>query len=66
MTEEELSAFYSKIHTGAKAAVSQAIERHRKLGEPIAIWQDGKVVVLSAEEIPQTQQDSQTGKESHA
>lgn len=66
MTEKQLNAFYSKIHTGAKAAVSQALERHRKLGEPVAIWQEGKVVVLSPGEIPQAQQESQAEERNHA
>lgn len=66
MTEAELNALYSKIHTEAKAAVSQALERHRKLGEPIAIWQEGEVVVLSAQEIPQIQQDNQAEEGNHA
>lgn len=33
-------------------AVWQAVIRHKKLGESVAVWQDGRVVVLSAEDIP--------------
>ncbi len=36
----------------AQQAVSEAIERHRRLGESIVIWRDGKIVTLSADEIP--------------
>ncbi|CAC5340965.1 MULTISPECIES: hypothetical protein [Planktothrix] len=43
----------SQIDTGVKLAIAKAVERHRKLGESISIWQDGKVVTLTAEEIPQ-------------
>ena len=32
-------------------AVWQAVLRHKKLGESIAVWQDGRVVTLTAEEI---------------
>jgi hypothetical protein len=41
----------TKIDVGVKAAVAAAIERHRKLGESIAVWQDGKVVILTADRI---------------
>lgn len=41
----------SKIDAGVKAAITQAIEKHRKLGQSISIWRDGKVVTLRAEEI---------------
>jgi transcriptional antiterminator Rof (Rho-off) len=41
----------TKINAGVKAAVAAAIERHRKLGESIAVWQDGKVVILTADRI---------------
>jgi ABC-type proline/glycine betaine transport system ATPase subunit len=51
MTEEEMS----KIYSGVKVAISEAIERHRKLGESISIMRDGKIVTLTAEEIPQVQ-----------
>jgi hypothetical protein len=53
MTEDEMRVIHQKIAEGARVAVAEALERHRKLGESIAIWKDGKVVVLSAEQIPQ-------------
>jgi hypothetical protein len=51
MTEEEMKNLHSIIDVGIKEAVAQAIERHRKLGQPISIMQNGKIVTLSAEEI---------------
>jgi hypothetical protein len=51
MTNEEIKTLHQKITEGGKVAVAEAIARHRKLGEAIAIWQDGKVVVLSADQI---------------
>lgn len=45
----------SKIDAGVKAAITQAMEKHRKLGQSISIWRDGKVVTLTAEQIPQIQ-----------
>jgi len=53
MNESEPRQLLSrKIDAGVKAAVAAAIERHRKLGESIAVWQDGKVVILTADRIP--------------
>ncbi|MGA7925926.1 MAG: hypothetical protein WCA20_08015 [Candidatus Sulfotelmatobacter sp.] len=34
-----------------KAAVAKAIDEHARLGLPIYIGRDGKVVVLSADEV---------------
>ena len=53
MAEEQLLS--NKINDAVQTAIALAIERHRKLGESIAIWQDGKVVVLTADQIPQYQ-----------
>jgi len=50
----------SQIDTGVKLAIAKALEKHRKLGESISIWQDGKVVTLTAEEIPQIPSDNQS------
>ena len=33
-------------------SIHQALRRHKLLGESIAVSQDGKVVILSPEEIP--------------
>jgi hypothetical protein len=52
MTEDEMRVIHQKIAEGARVAVAEALERHRKLGESIAVWKDGKVVVLSADQIP--------------
>jgi hypothetical protein len=52
MNEQEMIALHKKIDAGVKAAVAAAIERHRKLGESIAVWEDGKVVILTADRIP--------------
>jgi hypothetical protein len=50
----------SQIDTGVKLAIAKALEKHRKLGESISIWQDGKVVTLTAEEIPQIPSENQS------
>ncbi|MCY7285292.1 MAG: hypothetical protein LH679_18060 [Cyanobacteria bacterium CAN_BIN43] len=56
MTEENQITLYDQITEAARDAIAQALERHRKLGESIAVWQDGKVVVLSADQIPLPQE----------
>jgi hypothetical protein len=60
MTTEEMDNLYQKIFEGGKVAVAEALERHRKLGEAIAVWKDGKVVILSADQIPQRQEAHQS------
>jgi 20S proteasome alpha/beta subunit len=58
MSEVNPVASHEKITEVAKSAIAQAIERHRKLGESIAVWQEGKVVILSADQIPTMQKSS--------
>jgi hypothetical protein len=41
-----------RILAAMRAAVREALWRHKQLGNPIAIWQDGRVVWLQPEEIP--------------
>ncbi len=59
MTEEEIRTRHQKSRDGVKVAISQALERHRKLGDAIAIWRDGSVVVLTADQIPNMQNTQQ-------
>ncbi|MGG6265390.1 hypothetical protein ACQ4M3_24585 [Leptolyngbya sp. AN03gr2] len=51
MTENDFNTNQEKILEGVRAAIAQAIERHRRLGESIAVWKDGKVVILEANQI---------------
>lgn len=48
MLTDDLS---KRIDQGLRKAVRDALIRHKLLGESIAIWKDGKVVVVPAEEI---------------
>ncbi len=48
----------TQIDKGVKQAIALAIERHRRLGESICIWQDGKVVTITADRIPPLDLDS--------
>jgi len=40
-----------KIDAIVKAAVSDAIDKHKKLGQSISIWKDERVVTLTPEQI---------------
>jgi len=40
-----------KIQEGLRKAITNALARHKLLGESIAIWKDGKVVIVPAQEI---------------
>jgi hypothetical protein len=55
----------SQINAGVQESIAQAIERHRKLGESIAVWRDGKVVVLTADQIPPMRSPSAPPVEPH-
>ena len=48
-----------RITEAIQRAVRDAVEEHRLLGNPIAVWRDGKVVWLQPEEIPVRQADRQ-------
>jgi len=63
MAEIRQTASYEKLTEIAKTAIAQAIERHRKLGESIAVWKDGKVVVLTADQIPLLQNEDSHDQE---
>jgi hypothetical protein len=41
-----------RIVAAMQRAVREAIEQHRKNGNPIAIWRDGAVVWIPPEDIP--------------
>ena len=36
----------------AKEAVRDALREHKRLGQSVVIWQDGKVVTVAPEDIP--------------
>jgi hypothetical protein len=48
----EIFATPGLIEAAMQKAARQAIRRHKLLGESIAVSQDGKVVILPPEEIP--------------
>ncbi len=58
MDNQEMAILHRRIEQGVKVAVAQALDRHRRLGESIAVWHDGKVVTLPPDQIPVIENDS--------
>ncbi len=58
MNNNQLCELHQKINQGVEKAINKAIERHKKLGESIAIWEKDQVVVLSADQIPKISNNS--------
>jgi hypothetical protein len=42
----------TEIDKALELAVQDALWRHKQLGNPVAVWRDGKVVWIPPEEIP--------------
>jgi hypothetical protein len=40
------------VDRALQRAVRQALTRHKKLGESVAVWRDGRAVIVPPEEIP--------------
>jgi ABC-type proline/glycine betaine transport system ATPase subunit len=53
MTEQKLIIQPDKILKGIADAMAKALDRHRRLGESVAILRDGEIVILGPEEIEQ-------------
>ena len=51
MSDKEFTEFLQKIDAGVKAGAALALDEHRRMGRSIAIWQNGKIVTLTGEEI---------------
>ena len=49
---DEIFADGSLIDKALQQGVQEALIRHKKLGNPIVVWRDGKIVWIKPEEIP--------------
>jgi len=54
--------FGKDVERALQRAVRQALLMHKRIGNPIAIWRDGKVVIIPPEEIVIPPDDSETEK----
>jgi len=41
-----------RILAALRSGVREALARHKRAGQSVAVWQDGRVVVVPPEEIP--------------
>lgn len=57
MNNSESNLLSEQINQGVQKAIREAIERHRKLGESIAISKNGKVIILPPEKIPDLEEN---------
>ena len=51
LTDDYVSRHAVEIGQVLKKAVNEALLRHQRLGNSVAIWRDGKVVTITPEEI---------------
>ena len=51
------------IDETVRAAVAEAVERHRRLGQSIVIMRDGKITWVAPEDIPPLKDDSRSSSE---
>jgi len=51
LTNDFVAEHAKEIEKILRQAVNHALIRHKRLGNPIATWKDGKVVIVPPEEI---------------
>ena len=49
---EEILADPFRIEAALRGAVRAALRTHKRAGNPIAVWRDGRVVWLAPDQIP--------------
>ena len=62
LTNDYVSKHAIEIGQVLQRAVNQALLMHKRIGNPIAIWRDGRVVIIPPEEIVIPPDDSETEK----
>ena len=51
-TLSQILAESAAVEAAVQEAVRDALLMHKRLGNPVAAWQDGKVVWIPADQIP--------------
>jgi hypothetical protein len=51
LTHDYFATHAKEIESVFRLAVNDALRMHKRLGNPIATWKDGKVVIVPPEEI---------------
>jgi hypothetical protein len=52
LTPAERVSCFDRIERALRAAVRDALQRHKRDGDPVAVWREGRVVWLSPDQIP--------------
>ena len=61
-TPAERAGDLDRIERALRAAVRDALLRHKRDGDPVAVWREGQVVWLQADDIPVTPDEPLTSK----
>lgn len=62
LTNNYFAEHAAEIGEVLQHAVNHALLMHKRLGNPIATWKDGKVVIIPPEEIVIPSDDSETSE----
>ena len=58
LTPAERVGDLDRIEWALRAAVRDALQRHKRDGDPVAVWREGRVVWLPPDEIPTASDES--------
>ena len=59
-TPVERAGDLDRIGRALRAAVLDALRRHKRDGDPVAVWREGRVVWLPPDQIPTADESSET------
>lgn len=62
LTPAERASDLERIERALRAAVRDALLRHKRDGDPVAVWREGRVVWLQPDDIPITPDEPLTSK----
>ena len=57
-TPAERAGDLERIERALREAVRDALQRHKRDGDPVAVWREGRVVWLSPDQIPSVDEES--------
>ena len=58
-TPVERAGDLDRIGRALRAAVLDALQRHKRDGDPVAVWREGRVVWLPPDQIPTADESSE-------
>jgi hypothetical protein len=59
-TPVERAGNLDRIGRALRAGVRDALQRHKRDGDPVAVWREGRVVWLPPDQIPTADESSET------